>query len=1029
MKTKMTKQLFAIILLLLFSVFAKAQVDPAIIWQRTLGGSSEELIFSSTETVSQTIDGGCIIGVITASDSTGEVMYRSKGYLDFWILKLDAYGIIEWQKRIGGSSQEHFNSIKQNSDGTYIVYGRSESPISGDKSENSKGLYDIWILKLDAFGNILWQKTIGGSGPDEMPNLTQTIDGGYVFACISQSPISGDKTENFIGVHSDLWVLKLDSVGNIQWQNTINTNNGEMLPIIATMPDGSYILGCTSGSDSLYDKTENSNGNNDIWVMKLDTTGNIVWQNTIGGSYNEDLRSILICSDGGILLGCSTTSPISGDRTAPYFLANDYWIIKLSSSGTILWDQAYGGSNNDYLTSMDETASGDFVLGGYSLSGISSVKTENSKGDYDYWIIKIDHLGNKLWDNTIGGNYFDELYNLDCLPDGNILLFGKSKSDISLDKSENSRGFGDIWVMKIREPNHVIHGNIYADLNHSCFYETGRDISIPNKILQEIYTGSNVMSQTNGNYELMVFEDSACIYISNLITGESPTCITIDTLCFIFDSTSSLDTFNNDFALSGDSCSQLHVDIASSLLALCAHSTFTVNYYNVGYDTARNAFVYIQVDTSILDSFSSALPFVLIGDSLFFNLGDIAPFEYNSFTFTAHVKCATIIGISECTRAYIYPLSDCQPATVGYDSSDIYVNTSCSNDTVHVEVKNKLGAQNMTSPGRIVAIEDEIIQQIDPFMLDAGLSVNYDYYINPDRTLTVKVEQNPSHPIRPIIIKHDELCALSAPIKLNSVVNHFSRYDDAPMYEEVCSRILASFDPNIKSVMPQGYTTQHYTDSNQVLEYRIDFQNTGLDTARKVIIIDTLSPWLAISTFVPLVASHTYNTVLEGSSIIKFIFDPIALPDSNVSEVNSHGYVTFKIRPKFNTPKGTVINNFADIYFDFNTPVRTNTVFNTIYDTVIVRLGVGINEPKESLNAHVLVFPNPTIDKFYLQLDQELQNAQIKLVDANGREVYEMNQVSGKTIEMKASHLQQGIYFIQIYEKQKLIGRSKIVVQ
>ena len=153
------------------------------------------------------------------------------------------------------------------------------------------------------------------------------------------------------------------------------------------------------------------------------------------------------------------------------------------------------------------------------------------------------------------------------------------------------------------------------------------------------------------------------------------------------------------------------------------------------------------------------------------------------------------------------------------------------------------------------------------------------------------------------------------------------------------------------------------------------------------------------------------------------------MPDSNVSEVNSHGYVTFKIRPKFNTPKGTVINNFADIYFDFNTPVRTNTVFNTIYDTVIVRLGVGINEPKESLNAHVLVFPNPTIDKFYLQLDQELQNAQIKLVDANGREVYEMNHINGNNIEMKATNLKAGVYFIQIYDKNKLIGRSKVLVQ
>ena len=316
-----------------------------------------------------------------------------------------------------------------------------------------------------------------------------------------------------------------------------------------------------------------------------------------------------------------------------------------------------------------------------------------------------------------------------------------------------------------------------------------------------------------------------------------------------------------------------------------------------------------------------------------------------------------------------------------------------------------------------------------PFTLGSGAATSVDKLVGVNKTFTIEVAQHPNHPQRPIIIVQDELCALAAPIKLNTVINHFSRFDDTKQYEKVCTRILASFDPNLKSVIPEGYTSQHYTDSNQIFEYRIDFQNTGLDTARKVVIIDTLSPWLDITTFVPLVASNSYTTQLENSNIVKFIFDPISLPDSNASEINSHGYVTFKIRPKFNTPKGTVINNFADIYFDYNAPVRTNTVFNTIYDTVLVRIGLGLNDAKENMQAHVLIFPNPTIDKFFIKLDQEVQNASVKLIDATGREVYELNQVSGRMIEMKASHLQAGIYFIQIYDKQKLIGRSKIVVQ
>jgi hypothetical protein len=139
--------------------------------------------------------------------------------------------------------------------------------------------------------------------------------------------------------------------------------------------------------------------------------------------------------------------------------------------------------------------------------------------------------------------------------------------------------------------------------------------------------------------------------------------------------------------------------------------------------------------------------------------------------------------------------------------------------------------------------------------------------------------------------------------------------------------------------------------------------------------------------------------------------------------------VIFKIRPKFNTPKGTIINNFADIFFDFNAPVRTNTVFNMIFDTVFVRLGLGLNEPKENLEAHVLVFPNPAVDKFIIKLDKDLQNAQIKLLDINGREVYQLSNVNGKSVEITNIELSKGIYFVNIFDKNKLIGKSKIIIQ
>ena len=1026
LKIKHMKKNKIIILMVLFfleSTLLNAQVDPQITWQNTIGTT----FIDYYSLIQQTADGGYILGGYTMSGISGDKTQISKGIYDYWILKLDNTGNIVWQTDIGGGNSDKLAAIEQTSDGGYILGGTSNSNnLGGDKTENPfASSNDYWVVKLNASGVIQWDKTIGGDLDDIMTGIHQTSDGGYLIGGTSYSDVSGNKTDasDFNG---DYWVVKLNASGNILWQNSIGGDYSDVLKSFSLTSDGGCILGGVSNSNISKDKTEDSIAYDDLWVVKLDNLGTIQWQNTIGSADNDRFNSIVQTVDGGYIVGATSNAAISGDKTENSIGSYDYWVLKLDNVGGIQWQNTIGGDMPDYLSNVAQTPDGGYIVGGGSPSGISGDKTENSVSN-DMWILKLNATGNIVWQNTIEGNNFDDFKYVLPTNDGQYVVVSESNSNISGDKTENSIGTSNYWVLKLREPNHIIHGNVFTDYNHSCIYDPFTELLIPNKIIHDIQSGANAISQSNGNYDLLIYNDSACIYISNLTIGEVPSCILNDTFWFNFDSTSSLDTFNNDFGLIGDTCDRLHVDIASGNMNLCSYTTFTINYYNDGYQEAYDAFMYILVDTSILDSFGSSLPFVLIGDSLFFDLGGVMPFEYGSFTFFAHIKCSTIIGTSACTKAYIYPISDCPPPVVGYDGSDIEVETTCDADTVHVVLKNH--GSNMANPGIITAIDDEIIQRIEPYILNSNASIQFDYFVGINKTLTLKINQNNFHPQRPIIILHDELCALTTPIKMNSVINHFSRYDDANEYEEVCQLILASHDPNIKSVVPEGYTSQHYTDSNQVLEYRIDFQNTGLDTARKVVVIDTISNWLNISTFVPLVSSHTYITQLEGTNIVKFIFDPISLPDSNASEPNSHGYVTFKIRPKFNTPKGTIVNNFADIYFDYNAPVRTNTVFNTIYDTVLVRIGLGLNEAKENLEPHVLVFPNPTIDKFYIQLDKGVKEMQIKLVDATGKAVYEVSNLTGNNIEMKASDLNHGIYFIQIYDKNKLIGRSKIVIQ
>ncbi|HNJ90281.1 MAG TPA: hypothetical protein PLT99_12455, partial [Chitinophagales bacterium] len=182
----------------------------------------------------------------------------------------------------------------------------------------------------------------------------------------------------------------------------------------------------------------------------------IEWQNTIGGSSYEDLRSLEQTSDGGYIIGGVSTSPISGDKTEAAWPGGpngfDFWILKLHADGTIAWQNTIGGTNDDYLYVVKETPDGGFICGGYSASGISGDKTEGSLGGKDYWVLKLDALGNIVWQNTIGGSLDDILYDIALTTDGGYLLGGYSYSSISGDKTENNMGIAstdDYWVVKL----------------------------------------------------------------------------------------------------------------------------------------------------------------------------------------------------------------------------------------------------------------------------------------------------------------------------------------------------------------------------------------------------------------------------------------------------------------------------------------------------------------------------------------------------------------------------------------------------
>src|SRR5690606_31887790 len=285
--------------------------------------------------------------------------------------------------------------ITQTNDDGFVVGGYSRSNISGDKTENSRGGSDYWLLKFSSSGNLEWQKTLGGDQDDYLADAKQTPEGDYILVGSSNSNISGDKTENSQGGR-DYWIMKLNSTGELIWQNTIGGDNDDSAHEIELTDDGGYIIGGTSASSISGDRTVYNSSNSDAWILKLDENGNILWQRAYDFLVNFSLSSLKITSDGGYIIGGTSGM-------------NDmYSFMKLHANGNYQWEKYYGADGWESFTGLILTSDGGYMAIGFSDSDASGDKTEDSKGGPDYWILKLDVTGNIEWQKTIGGNDGDD---------------------------------------------------------------------------------------------------------------------------------------------------------------------------------------------------------------------------------------------------------------------------------------------------------------------------------------------------------------------------------------------------------------------------------------------------------------------------------------------------------------------------------------------------------------------------------------------------------------------------------------------
>lgn len=444
------------ILCIILCAFSLHTFSQAVIGkQKTFGGNSDDQLGG----LWLTADGGMVLGGRSYSYISGEKTEYNRGVDDYWVIKLNAAGKIEWQRTLGGTDVDEILALQQTNDGGYILTGNSVSSPSGDKADN-KGTFDYWVIKLNSFGSVEWQKTLGGDSYEFCNSVQQTNDGGYLIGGSSLSNISGDKSENGRGGF-DFWIVKLDKHGTKLWDKTIGGSGDEFLSQVIETTDGGYFLGGISTSNISGEKSENGRGANDFWAVKLDKNRNKVWDKTAGGTDNDYVNGLVQAPDGGYFLSGASASNISGEKTENSRGGFDFWVVKFSKTGTIQFDKTIGGSGDEYEATVDNTSDSGIIIGGNSSSSISGEKTENSRGYFDYWVIKLNGYGNISWDKTIGGNGYDNVRTVKEVANNKYVIGGYSASDISGDKTEASRGGYDYWVVNLGYKNApVTTGNV-----------------------------------------------------------------------------------------------------------------------------------------------------------------------------------------------------------------------------------------------------------------------------------------------------------------------------------------------------------------------------------------------------------------------------------------------------------------------------------------------------------------------------------------------------------------------------------------
>lgn len=971
----MNKYILTILVLWLISLDAQAQE-----WTRELEGPNvlgqwAGSIFDGQD-VTETNDGGYVM--------TGIQSYATGAPRDYpSLVKVDANGFTLWEKSYfsDNANVALFKSLalKEMPNGNLLLGGLNANV--------------IYLIQTNSVGDTLWTKSYdsyctqtGGPCTVDQLSLEATYDGNYILAISSHITLGAP----FDLYHTQL--IKVDPNGVVLWTKV---HADAWAEAIQPTFDGGYILaGHENGVAMLY---------------KLDQNGDSTWLNTYAAQPTNSWHSVVQGPDSGYVIATELLG----------FVGPTPLLVKVDKTGANMLWSTYALTNTlGGLTGAAMHVDYD-DNGYYAVTGYTNRQQPSLGAPIDVAFIGKVGLG--------GAVLVEEIFEEHVVNQGHVIRSTSDDGYIITGKYDSHQAYLIKVDSILNRPIHQFQGYVYHDTNVDCLKGTG-ETGFDSWIVEiKKSNGSRVYATTDstGYYEAVLDTGTFTVkaYLPNNLWD-----FCVDSIVLTSSQLNNTDTLNFG-ARALVNCPLLNVDVSTALLRRCSTAVYTVSYCNNGTVDAVGASVTVNLDTT-LAFIGASLPWSgVIGtnNTYLFNIGTVAPGACGSFTINVDVSCYSQLGQTHCVQANILPDSLCVNNSPLWDESDIDITGICYGDSIVYTIRN-IGTGAMSGTRHYFVTEDHVILFVRPFNLGPGASVTEVVYTTNGAVYRLEAEQDENHPYSTYSALGVLQCTNTGFATNSSlgILGQFVEDDGSPAVSIDCQENVGSWDPNDKQARPIGYGSTHAIEPNTDLEYHIRFQNTGTDTAFRVVIFDTLSTDLDPTSIVPGASSHAFTWELKGNGILVFTFDNILLPDSTVNESASHGYVKFKIKQQPNLALGTLLNNTAAIVFDMNAPVLTNTVFHTIEEDFIVDI-IKIGDRPETM---IEAYPNPFKDFVKIVVKGEVFSVlEVRLVDALGREVQFQQVEHQDEILLQGQNLETGMYFFQLIGDGELIGTGKLIAQ